>query len=167
VSTEPHYAMGPPKPRWTHLALRVKSIEESIAWYEANTPLRLLSRNEDQYGVGAWLADPQDVTHPFVLALSQFDPETDPFAYAPATVLGPYAHIGIELLSREAVDRAAARAKAEGALTLSPTDMPPPIGYICFVEDPDGNTIQFSYDQGTYAVINEKWGEEASKDAAT
>lgn len=159
MSTDAHYDKGPPKPRWTHLALRVQDIESSISWYEENTPLRLLSRTEDQYGVGAWLADPQDVTHPFVLALSQFNPENDPFAYAPATVLGPYAHIGIELLSRAAVDEAAARAETDGALTWPPTDMPPPIGYICFVEDPDGNTIQFSYDQGTYAVINEKWGD--------
>jgi hypothetical protein len=36
--------------------------------------------------------------------------------------------------------------------------MPPPIGYICFVEDPDGNTIEFSYDQGTYQTLREVWG---------
>jgi catechol 2,3-dioxygenase-like lactoylglutathione lyase family enzyme len=144
--------------------LRVKDIEASIEWYERCTPLRLVHRTTDQYGSGAWLADPQDASRPFVLALSQFQPEVDPFSYAPATVLGPYAHIGIEVLSREAVDNAAREAEAEGALTLPPTEMPPPIGYICFVEDPDGNTIQFAFDQGTYTIINEAWGELARVD---
>jgi hypothetical protein len=37
--------------------------------------------------------------------------------------------------------------------------MKPPIGYICFVEDPDGNTIEFSYDQGTYSIWQEVWGD--------
>jgi hypothetical protein len=36
--------------------------------------------------------------------------------------------------------------------------MPPPIGYICMARDPDGNTIEFSYDQGVYATAQEVWG---------
>lgn len=150
--------IGPGRPRWTHLALRVQDVEASIAWYERYTPLRVLQRSKDDFGNGAWLADPVDAVCPFVLVLAHFHPETDPFGYAPAATLGPFAHIGIELTSREAVDEVAARAEADGALTLRPTDMPPPIGYICFVEDPDGNTIEFSYDQGTYATIRDMWG---------
>jgi catechol 2,3-dioxygenase-like lactoylglutathione lyase family enzyme len=154
---QPHHTILPAQPRWTRLALRVNNVEESIAWYERYTPLRLLKRGSDAFGTDAWLADPGAGRYPMVLGLSQFDPETDPFGYAPHTVLGPYAHIGIELTSRAAVDEIAAQAEAEGALSFSPTEMPPPIGYICFVEDPDGNTIQFSYDQGTYDAIHEKW----------
>jgi hypothetical protein len=36
--------------------------------------------------------------------------------------------------------------------------MPPPIGYICALTDPDGNMIEFSYDQGVYATVQEVWG---------
>jgi hypothetical protein len=39
-----------------------------------------------------------------------------------------------------------------------PTQMPDPIGYICALKDPDGNMIEFSYDQGVYAKAKEVWG---------
>jgi catechol 2,3-dioxygenase-like lactoylglutathione lyase family enzyme len=149
----------PDRPRLTHLALRVADVESSIDWYESYTPLRVLKRFSDEFGVGVWLADPEDRACPFVLVLSQFDPEKDPFGFAPATVLGPYAHIGFELDSPAAVDAVAQRAELEGILTYPVTQMKPPIGYICFVEDPDGNTIEFSYDQGTYSIWQEVWGD--------
>jgi catechol 2,3-dioxygenase-like lactoylglutathione lyase family enzyme len=149
---------SPDRPRLTHIALRVASLDASIDWYERFTPLRVLRRLTDEYGRGAWLADPADAALPFVVSLSEFDPEHDPFAFAPPTVLGPYAHLGFELTSRDAVDDVARDAEREGSLTLSPTQMPPPLGYLCFVEDPDGNTIEFSYDQGTYETFAAEWG---------
>ena len=36
--------------------------------------------------------------------------------------------------------------------------MPKQIGYVCFVKDPDGNTVEFSYDQGVYEKAREVWG---------
>lgn len=153
--------VGPGRPRWTHIALRVGDVEESIAWYERFTPLRVLRRSSDDFGVGVWLADPADSSQPFVLGLSQFDPTSDPFGFAPPTVLGPYAHLGFELERRQDVDTAAEMARADGTLTIPPTQMPAPIGYICFVEDPDGNTVEFSYDQGMYAVVRDTWGGES------
>jgi len=136
----------------------VVSIEESIRWYESYTPMRLLRRFSDEYGHGAWLADPQEKGTPFVLVLSQFEPDKDPFAFAPATVLGPYAHLGFELPTKEAVVSIAQRAEAAGILTYPLTQMPPPIGFICFVEDPDGNTVEFSFDQGTFEIWHQEWG---------
>ncbi len=158
MSRDAVHDIHPDRPRWTHIALRVDDIERSITWYERYTPLELLDKSTDDYGSGAWLADPKDASSPFVLVLSQFNPDTDPFGFAPPTVLGPFAHLGFELLSRDAVDAIAGVAEAEGALTLVPTQMPPPIGYICFVEDPDGNTVEFSYDQGTYETVRDVWG---------
>jgi catechol 2,3-dioxygenase-like lactoylglutathione lyase family enzyme len=149
---------GPERPRLTHVALRVRDLERSIEWYERYTPLQVLRRFSDDYGLGVWLADPGDRACPFVLVLSQFTPELDPFGYAPPTVLGPYAHFGFELTDRESVDRIASQAAEDGILTYPATDMPEPIGYICFVEDPDGNTIEFSHGQGTYAIVEEEWG---------
>ncbi len=149
------------RPRLTHIALRVVDIDRSIDWYEAFTPLRVLKRLTDEYGRGVWLADPDDASQPFVLSLSAFTPDKDPFGFAPPTVLGPYAHLGFELTSLAAVKEVAARAESAGSLTVPLTNMPPPIGYICFVEDPDGNTIEFSFGQGTYAAIHELWGEDS------
>jgi len=36
--------------------------------------------------------------------------------------------------------------------------MPKQIGYVCFIKDPDGNTIEYSYDQGVYEKAREVWG---------
>ena len=35
--------------------------------------------------------------------------------------------------------------------------MPPPIGYITMLSDPDGNMVEFSWDQGVYATLQEQW----------
>jgi catechol 2,3-dioxygenase-like lactoylglutathione lyase family enzyme len=143
---------------WTHIALRVRDIDASIAWYEAHTPLRLLDKRQDEFGFGAWLGQPETAEHPFILVLAQFLPATDPFAGAPQEVLSPFAHLGIELPTREAVDEAARVAEASGSLAMPPREMPDPIGYICMVSDPDGNNIEFSYDQGVYETARSVWG---------
>ena len=52
----------------------------------------------------------------------------------------------------------AARAQHAGCLAMAPTEMPDPIGYICMLRDPDGNMVEFSFDQGVYAKAQEVWG---------
>lgn len=146
------YDVHPPKPRWTHVALRVSDIEKTIAWYLEHTPLELIDRREDEAGYGAWLGHKDSPDSPFILVVAQFFPETDPFKDSPMATLAPFAHLGIELTSRAEIDAAAAKAEASGSLAMPPTDMPPPIGYICMVADPDGNMLEFSYDQGVYAT---------------
>jgi lactoylglutathione lyase len=148
----------PPAARWTHIALRVNDIDATIKWYTTHTPLELLDRRTDQLGHGAWLGHSDSADKPFVLVLAQFFPETNPFKGAPQEVLAPFAHLGIELTSHQAVDDIAATAKAAGCLAMPPTEMPQPIGYICMLRDPDGNMIEFSYDQGVYAKAFEVWG---------
>lgn len=135
----------------------MRDIDASIAFYTEFTPLELLDRREDRYGYGAWLGQPSPDA-PFVLVLAQFFAETDPFADSPQEILAPFAHIGIELTSVAAVDEMAALGEAAGCLALPPTDMPPPIGYICMLSDPDGNRVEFSHDQGVYATAREVWG---------
>ncbi|MGH7016606.1 MAG: VOC family protein, partial [Caulobacteraceae bacterium] len=137
-----------------------------IAWYERYTHLRLLSRGQDQNGRNAWLGDSTQADSPFVLVLGEFFEGKDPFAPASHPPLGPFAHIGIELPTREMVDEAAAMAKREGCLALGPVQMPKQIGYVCFVKDPDGNTIEFSFDQGVYEKAREVWGETVKSAAA-
>mgnify|MGYP003514127331 CR=1 FL=1 len=152
------YADHPPQARWTHIALRVHDIDASIAWYTEYTPMELLDKRSDEFGFGAWLGQSDSPDKPFILVLAQFFPETDPFKGAPQEVLAPFAHLGIELTSHAAVDEIAARGEAGGCLGMTPTEMPPPIGYICMLRDPDGNMIEFSYDQGVYAKAREVWG---------
>jgi catechol 2,3-dioxygenase-like lactoylglutathione lyase family enzyme len=156
--TDTHaHAVGPKRPTWTHIALAVKDIEASIAWYERFTHLTLLSRAEDADGKNAWIGDSSKADSPFILVLGQFYEGHDPFAPMPHPPMGPFAHIGIELPTKEAVDDIAAKAKAEGCLAFGPMRMPKQIGYICFVKDPDGNTVEYSFDQGVYEKAREVW----------
>ena len=55
----------------------------------------------------------------------------------PQPIMAPFAHIGIEMPERRDVDAIADRARVAGCLSWEPTDMPPPIGYICAITDPD------------------------------
>ena len=151
TDTADTYAVHPPHPRWTHVALRVSDIEASIDWYTDHTPLKLLAKRSEPTGYGAWLGHDDSPDKPFLLVLAQFFPESNPFKDSPMAKLAPFAHLGVELTSRDELDAAAAKAEAEGCLSMPPTEMPPPIGYICMISDPDGNMIELSYDQGVYA----------------
>lgn len=152
------FELRPAKPTWTHIALRVSDIDASIAWYQEFTPLELLDKRQDDMGFGAWLGEPDSADRPFVLVLAQFLPLTDPFKDFPKEVLTPFAHLGVEVPTRDALDTAAAAAEAAGCLAMPPTQMPPPIGYVCMLRDPDGNMIELSYDQGVYATAKRIWG---------
>ena len=154
------------RPRWTHVALPVTDLERSIAFYTTLTPLVVVARNEDENGRGAWLSNEKQVEDPFVLVIAEFRPEVgERFGVTPgerAPILTPFAHIGIEVPHREDVDAVADRAREMGALRWEPRDMAPHIGYICAVDDPDGNVVEFSHDQKVFATIKDLWGAEGA-----
>lgn len=156
--TEPIYQIHPTEARWTHVALRVDDIDKTIDFYTSMTPLKLIDRREDDMGYGAWLGMPGETNNPFILVIAQFFPETDPFKNAPHAVLAPFAHLGIEMSEKSNVDEIATRAEAAGCLAMPPTMMPPPIGYICMLRDPDGNMVEFSWDQGVWSTLQQRWG---------
>lgn len=155
--SEPTYDVHPTEPRWTHIALRCSDIDRTIAWYEEFTPIRLIARREDEAGYGAWLGMEGRTNNPFILVLAQFLEGKDPFNESPLATLGPFAHLGMELPTKDAVDAVAAKAEAAGCLTMAPKRMPDPIGYIAMATDPDGNTVEFSWDQGVFATFQERW----------
>ncbi len=157
-TSEPIHADRPTTARWTHLALRVSDIDATIAWYLEFTPLELLDKRQDDDGYGAWLGHSDQRQFPFVLVLAQFFPDRDPFAPEPIAKLAPFNHFGIELPTKADVDEIAARAEAAGCLAYPATQMPAPIGYICMLRDPDGNLVEYSYDQGVYEKVREVWG---------
>jgi lactoylglutathione lyase len=149
-----HERLRPATARWTHVALPCADIDASIAWYESFTPLRLLDRREDADGYGAWLGQPDGGDRPFVLVLvSFFDQQGDP-----RPVLTPFAHIGIEMPTQREVDEIAARGEVAGCLRWPPQRLPDPVGYVCALTDPDGNMIEFSFDQGVYERAKQVWG---------
>lgn len=152
------FDVRPAQPQWTHIALRVLDVEVSIEWYTTFTPLEVLARHQDDLGFGVWLGMPEKVENPFVLVLSQFLPATDPFADDPPVVLAPFAHLGIEVPTHDQIDQIADRARGVGCLAMEPREMGPPVGYICMLSDPDGNRIEYSFDQGVYATAREVWG---------
>ena len=154
------YKIFPEKQRWTHVAFHVTDIEASILWYEKHTHFTVLARNEDEFGKGVWLGDKSQAASPFLLVLAQFYKGKDPFAPATHPPLGPFGHIGIEVTEKETIDEIAAQAKQDGCLALAPQWMPPPVGYICFLKDPDGNVVEFSYDQGVYETARKVWGDD-------
>ena len=150
------------EPRWTHVAVPVTDLDRSIEFYEAVTPLVLVTKNVDSNGRGAWLSNKGQVETPFVLVLAEFKPEVavqfDIQPGVPHRTFGPFAHIGVELPNREDVDTVADKARELGRLQWEPRDMAAHIGYICAVTDPDGNIIEFSHNQKVYSTITELWG---------
>jgi lactoylglutathione lyase len=154
--SEPVNAIRPSSVRWTHIALPCLDMDKTIAWYEKHTPLRLLERREDKDGYGAWLGHADNGDKPFILVLVSFFKDQDKGDKMP--IMAPFAHIGIEVPNREDIDAIAKLGEEEGCLMWPATEMPQPIGYICALNDPDGNVIEFSFDQGVYAKAKEVWG---------
>jgi catechol 2,3-dioxygenase-like lactoylglutathione lyase family enzyme len=122
----------------------------------------VVARHETENGRGAWLSNDKQVETPFVLVLSELEPEVAKrFGIEPGKpvpTLAPFAHIGIEMPHKEDVDAIAERARAMDALMWEPRQMPEHIGYICAVRDPDGNVVEFSWNQKVFSKIRELWG---------
>jgi lactoylglutathione lyase len=150
-----NHTTGPRGARWTHIALPVSDIEASIAWYKKFTPFDLLDQREDVDGQSAWLGHSDQPDNPFILVLVSFFKDQ---GHGPFPTMAPFAHIGIEVPSRDEVERIADEARANQCLSWPPTDMPDPVGYICAITDPDGNMIEISHNQGVYDKAQEVWG---------
>ena len=136
--------------RWTHLALHVRSLQSSIAFYELFTSLRVIDRHSDQSSTGMeviWLSErPAADENAFVLVLQEGTPRAIPNAN-PQTPLGPISHLGFALPSRDAVDAITKKAKPAGLLQFGPTFLNPYAGYLCLIRDPDGHHVEFSHGQ--------------------
>jgi catechol 2,3-dioxygenase-like lactoylglutathione lyase family enzyme len=124
---------------FTHVALSVRNLDESAAFYAKYARMRTVHQRVDaETGISvAWITDG---TRPFVIVLAQWrEPQDHP--------LGPFGHLGVGCESREEVDRLCAAARAEGRLRSGPTDTGYPVGYWAYISDPDGNNLEVSYGQ--------------------
>ena len=164
---QPQHELRPARPTWTHLALHVNDIDKVTTWYEEFTHLCLLFREEDEDGYSAWLGDEDQSDSPIILVLGQFFPGHDPFAPPGAPAAGPVcARSASRSRINESSMRPPPRAKEAGCLILGPQQMPKRIGYICFLRDPEGNIVEFSYDQGVYEKAREVWGNNVNTTAS-
>lgn len=145
-------------PRWTHIALPSCDIDRSVAWYEKFTPLVVVERFQDAMGRSAWLGHEGQAEHPFVLVLVMF--YKDQGKQQPQ--LAPFAHIGIEVPTEQELQSIAEKAREAGCLAMPPTRLPPPVGYVCMISDPDGNRIEISHNQQVFQKVRERWSHESS-----
>ena len=145
---------APPASLWTHIALPVRNLDETLAFYAKYTTLENIhQREEPETGLrSVWLANAGDRTEQaasFVLVLIE--------GRLPRQITGDIkeeygfltsiSHLGISLNSRAEVDTIAAMAAEDGILVLGPMYRNPVVGYICLIRDPDGNNIEFSVEQ--------------------
>jgi catechol 2,3-dioxygenase-like lactoylglutathione lyase family enzyme len=130
------------------LALHVRSLEASIAFYERYTDLRVMDRHSDAASTGmevVWLSDRENGDAlSFVLVLQAGSSSAVPGAQ-PQQALGPISHLGFGAGSREEVDEVAAKANENGLLKFGPRYLNPYAGYLCMISDPDGHMVEFSH----------------------
>ena len=122
----------------THIALPVKDVAASVAFYEKYARMKVVHQRTDSISGDSvvWLSDQ---TRPFAIVLIEV-PIVE-------KVLSPLAHLGVGCESKEEVDRLTEEARAEGVLIGGPGDEGYPVGYWAFLSDPDGHTLELSYGQ--------------------
>ena len=145
---------GPPTSLLTHIALPVRDLDATLAFYERYTTLvNIHERMDPQTGLrSVWLANQQDVTEAaarfvIVLICGKLPTAVTGDIKEEYGFLRSISHLGISLDSRDDVDRVAAVAKEEGCLLLGPMYRNEVVGYICIITDPDGNNVEFSVEQ--------------------
>jgi catechol 2,3-dioxygenase-like lactoylglutathione lyase family enzyme len=122
----------------THIALAVKDVDESIAFYEKYARMKVVHRRSDRTTKSdvAWISDR---TRPFVIVLLKVEKI--------AGLLSPESHLGVACESREEIDRLCKEAQADGILIKGPNNYGPPVGYWAYLRDPNGHTLEISYGQ--------------------
>jgi len=126
------------RPRLTHIALRVRDLKRSVAFYEAFAGLVVCHERVDNGVHVVWLAErAEDPAFVFVLIPMPHSEDERSAVH----------HFGFTLESRAEVDAIAERARAAGVLREAARDAGPIVGYFCIVEDPDGNWVEFSFGQ--------------------
>lgn len=147
-------SVAPPSSLLTHIALPVRDLGATLAFYARYTTMvNIHERVDPDSGLRtAWLANEVDVTDEaarfvIVLICGKLPTAVTGDIKEEYGFLRSISHLGISLNTRDEVDQIAAMAKADGCLLLGPMYRNAVVGYICIVTDPDGNNIEFSVEQ--------------------
>jgi catechol 2,3-dioxygenase-like lactoylglutathione lyase family enzyme len=127
-------------PEFTHCALHVRDLDQSIAFYEGYCGLGIVKEHGQGAARTVWMAHRNDDRARFVLVLLGGGPDR-------AQGRDDMTHYGFAVPSRADVDAIAERGRREGRLFWEPQEFPPPTGYLCAVRDPSGYIIEFSFGQ--------------------
>lgn len=131
----------------THVALPVTDLEPSIDFYARYARMKVVHRRAQKANPELEIAWLSDLTRHFVLVLAE-----SPIIGNP---LGPFAHLGVACASREEVDELCELARSEGRLREEPRGFGGPAGYLAFLSDPDGHTLELSFGQETGLAVEE------------
>lgn len=139
----------------THIALPVRDLDATLAFYEKYTNLvNIHERHDPDTGLRTvWLANERDRTvdgaarFVIVLICGSLPTKVTGDIKEEYGFLRSISHLGLSVDSRDDVDGLAAMAKADGCLLLGPMYRNEVVGYICVVTDPDGNNLEFSVEQ--------------------
>lgn len=124
---------------FTHIALHVADLDACMDFYTDYCAMSLVHDRLDAGKRIVWLAEPGRADD-FIIVLipggKKRQQKDDDFT-----------HFGFALPSRAAVDAIARRAGEAGILAWPTRDEAAPVGYYCGLRDPDGNLVEFSFDQ--------------------
>ena len=126
-------------PEFTHCALHVRDLDESIAFYESYCGLRIVKEHGKGKERTVWMAQAGEGDG-FVLVLLGGGPER-------AAEQRRYDALRLRRRIPRRCREVAERGRREGRLFWEPQEFPPPTGYLCAVRDPSGYIIEFSYGQ--------------------
>ena len=134
------------RPTLTHIALHVQDLDACMGFYRDYCAMRVCHDRIDKGRRVVWLAEPGN-EHKFIIVLIPGGPGR-------AQSGEDFSHFGFALPDRAAGDAIAERARQDEILVWEPREEPPPVGYYCGLRDPDGNFVEFSFDQplGDYAA---------------
>lgn len=126
-------------PSLTHIALHCEDLDACTAFYQDFCGMAVSHEREHDSDRVVWLAEPGREAE-FVIVLLSGGMRHEQSA-------NDFSHFGFALESREAVDAISVRARDQGRLTWEARQDPYPAGYHCGVADPNGNIVEFSFDQ--------------------
>jgi lactoylglutathione lyase len=126
-------------PEFTHCALHVRDLDQSIAFYQSYCGLRIVKEHGRGGERTVWMAGSGHRAE-FVLVLLGGGPEH-------AQGKDDMTHYGFAVPSRADVEAIAERGRREDRLFWEPQEFPPPTGYLCAVRDPSGYIIEFNFGQ--------------------
>ncbi len=134
---------------FTHVAIEVRSLDDSIAFYAKYAQMEVVDRRHDP-AAGTTVAWISDLTRPFIIVLIEARSRTVLRARIKDFMrrrIARFTHFGVGCESLAAIDKLVEQARREGILLRPPADAGPPVGYFAMIRDPDGNSLEVAFGQ--------------------